>query len=328
MDQIGKWLLRLVALMAGLFAASAYAQSPAAAYPAKPVRMVIPFPAGGTTDVIGRMLAQKLTEAWPQPVIVENKGGAAGAIGADFVAKSAPDGYILVMGGGTTHSSGPAVNSKLPYNNITDFTPVTLVATFPNILLVNPRVPAKTVPEFIALLKANPGKYNFASSGAGGTLHLTAELFMMASGTKMTHVPYKGPSLATNDLMAGRVEAEFDNMTSAWPLVQSGKLRALGVTSLQRSPTAPDIPAIAEVLPGFEANSYVGLLMPAGAPPEVAQKFSGETRRIVQEAEFKRKLQDLGATAVGSSPDEFAAFIKQDTEQWRKVVKSAGIVIN
>ena len=290
--------------------------------------MVIPYPAGGTTDVIGRMLAQKLTEAWPYPVLVENKGGAAGTIGSEFVARSPADGYILVMGSGTTHSSGPAVNTKFPYNNITDFTPVTLVATFPNMLLVNPSVPAKTISEFIALLKANPGKYNFASSGAGSTLHLTAELFMMMSGTKMTHVPYKGPSAALSDLMAGRVECLIDNMATGWPLVQSGKLRALGVTSPARSPTAPDVPAIAEVLPGFEANSYVGLLMPAGVPPDIVQKFSSEAQRVVLEPDFARKLLELGATSVGNTPSEFAAFIKKDTDRWRQVVNAAGIVIN
>jgi len=328
MKHVDTWILRFVMLVAGLVAAGAQAQSPAAAYPSKQVRMVIPFPAGGTTDVIGRMLAQKLTEAWHQPVVVENRAGAAGAIGSEFVARSPADGYTLVMGGGTTHSSGPAVNTKIPYNNITDFAPVTLVATFPNMLLVNPSVPARTVSEFIALLKANPGKYNFASSGAGSTLHLTAELFMMMSGTKMTHVPYKGPSLALNDLMAGRVECQIDNMATAWPLVQSGKLRALGVTGPERSPTAPDVPAIAEVLPGFEANSFVGLLMPAGAPSDIVRKFSSETRRVVLEPDFKQKLQELGATAVGSTPEDFAAFIRKDTDRWRQVVKSAGIVIN
>ncbi len=327
MKHLEIWV-RVVALIAGLAAAGAQAQSLATAYPSKPVRMVIPFPPGGTTDVIGRMLAQKLTDAWRQPVVVENRAGAAGAIGSEYVAKSPPDGYTLVMGGGTTHSAGPAVNPKIPYNNITDFTPVTLVTTFPNMLLLNPGVPAKTVAEFIALLKANPGKYNFASSGAGSTLHLAAELFMMMSGTKITHVPYKGPSLAMNDVMAGRVECEFDNMATAWPLVQSGKLRALGVAGLERSPAAPDVPAIAEVLPGFEANSWVGLLMPAGSPADIARKFSFESRRVLLEPEFARKLQELGATPVGSSPEELAAFIKKDTDRWRQVVKAAGIVIN
>jgi len=328
MKHIDSWIIRFVFLIATLATAGAQAQAPAAAYPSKPVRMVIPYPAGGTTDVIGRMLAQKLTEAWPYPVLVENKGGAAGTIGSEFVARSPADGYILVMGSGTTHSSGPAVNTKFPYNNITDFTPVTLVATFPNMLLVNPSVPAKTISEFIALLKANPGKYNFASSGAGSTLHLTAELFMMMSGTKMTHVPYKGPSAALSDLMAGRVECLIDNMATGWPLVQSGKLRALGVTSPARSPTAPDVPAIAEVLPGFEANSYVGLLMPAGVPPDIVQKFSSEAQRVVLEPDFARKLLELGATSVGNTPSEFAAFIKKDTDRWRQVVNAAGIVIN
>ena len=326
MKQLKSWI-GVIFLVIGLATTGAQAQSVAAAYPTRPVRMIVPYPAGGTTDLIARMLAQKLGEAWHQTVVVENKGGAAGVVGSEYVAKSPPDGYTILMGSGTTHSSGPAVNPKIPYNAITDFSPVSLVATFPNVLLVNPSVPAKTLPEFIALLKANPGKYNFASSGVGGTLHLAAELFMMTSGTKMTHVPYKGPGAALADLMAGRVECEFDNMTSGLPLAQSGKLRALGVTSLKRSPAAPDVPAIAEVLPGFEANSWVGLLMPARVPADIVNKFSAETRRILSEPEFKKKLAELGSAPGGDTPEEFSAFIKKDTDRWRKVVKAAGIVM-
>ena len=320
-------LICSVLLVASLAVPDAQAQSLATAYPSRQVRMIIPYPAGGTTDLIGRMLAQKLSESWHQPVVVENKGGAAGVVGSEYVAKSPPDGYTILMGSGTTHSSGPAVNPKIPYNNITDFAPVALVATFPNVLLVNPSVPARTLPEFISLLKANPNKYNFASSGVGGTLHLAAELFMMTSGTKMIHVPYKGPSAALADLMAGRVECEFDNMTTGLPLAQSGKLRALGVTSMKRSPAAPDVPAIAEVLPGFEADSWVGLLMPAGVPADIVNKFSAETRRVLSEPEFTKKLAELGSAPGGDTPAEFAAFIKKDTDRWRQVVKAAGIVM-
>ena len=317
----------VVALMSGLAGVGAWAQSLAPAYPSRPVRMIIPYPPAGTTDVIGRMLAQKLSEAWGQPVVVENRAGAAGVVGSEYVAKSPPDGYTILMGSGTTHSSGPAVNPRIPYNNITDFAPVSLVATFPNLLLVNPSVPARTISEFIALLKANPDKYNFATSGVGSTLHLAAELFMMMSGTKMVHVPYKGPSDALTDVVTGRVECEFDNMASGWPLARSGRLRALGVTSMKRSPAAPDVPAIAEVLPGFEADTWVGLLMPAGAPADIVRKFSSETRRVLLEPEFTRKLEELGSEPVGNTPEEFAAFIKQDTDRWRQVVKAAGIVI-
>ena len=313
-------------LVTGLADPSAHAQSLASTYPSRPVRMIIPYPAGGTTDVIGRMLAQQLGEAWQQPVVVENKAGAAGVVGSEYVAKSPADGYTILMGSGTTHSSGPAVNPRIPYS-MSDFTPVSLVATFPNLLLVNPSVPAKTLPEFIALLKANPNKYNFASSGVGGTLHLAAELFMIMSNTKMVHVPYKGPSAALTDVVAGRVECEFDNMATGWPLAQSGKLRALGVTSAKRSPAAPDVPAIAEVLPGYEADSWVGLLMPAGAPAELVKKVADETRRVVLEPEFTRKLQELGSAPGGDAPEEFADFIKQDTDRWRKVVQAAGIVM-
>jgi tripartite-type tricarboxylate transporter receptor subunit TctC len=326
MKHLNFWI-RFVVLIAGLAAAGAQAQSLATTYPSRPVRMIIPYPPGGTTDVIGRMLAQKLSDVWHQPVVVENRAGAAGVVGSEYVARSPPDGYTLVMGSGTTHSSGPAVNPRIPYNNLTDFSPVSLVVTFPNMLLVSPSVPARTITEFIALLKANPGKYNFASSGVGGTLHLAAELFMMISSTKMVHVSYKGPSAATTDLLAGRVECEFDNMASGWPLAQSGQLRALGVTGLKRSPAAPDVPAIAEVLPGFEANSWVGLLMPAGVPDDIVRKFSSETRRVLLEPEFARKLEEMGSAPVGNTPEEFAAFIKQDTDRWRQVVKAAGIVM-
>lgn len=326
MKHLSSWICSAL-LIASVAVPGAQAQSSATTYPSRQVRMIIPYPAGGTTDLIGRMLAQKLSESWHQPVVVENKGGAAGVVGSDYVAKSPPDGYTILMGSGTTHSSGPAVNPKIPYNAITDFSPVSLVATFPNMLLVNPSVPAKTISEFIALLKANPSKYNFASSGVGGTLHLAAELFMMTSGTKMTHVPYKGPSAALADLMAGRVECEFDNMTTGLPLAQSGQLRALGVSSLKRSPAAPDVPAIAEVLPGFEADSWVGLFMPAGTPAAIVTKFSAETRRVLSEPAFTKKLAELGSAPAGDTPEAFTAFIKKDTERWRQVVKAAGIVM-
>src|SRR3954471_5164749 len=214
-----------------LIASHAFAQ---ATYPVKPIRMVIPFAAGGATDVIGRLLAQKLSDSWKQPVVVEIRAGAGGAIGSEFVAHAPADGYTLVMGGGTTHTAGPAVNPKMPYNPVTDFAPVTLVATFPNILVASPSLPANSLQQLIALLKASPGKYNFGSSGAGGTQHLSAELFMIMSGTKMTHIPFKGVGQALSEVMSGRVEMYFDNLSSSLPLVQQGKLKGLGVTGLER----------------------------------------------------------------------------------------------
>lgn len=318
-------MMRLEAfLLAVLCAFGAQAQS----YPTKPIRMVIPFAAGGATDVIGRLLAQKLSESWRQPVVVDIRPGASGAIGSEFVARSPADGYTLVMGGGTTHTAGPAVNPKMPYNPISDFTPVTLVATFPNILVVSPSLPANSVQQLIALLRANPGKYNFASSGAGGTPHLSAELFMIMSGTTMTHVPFKGAGQALTEVMAGRVEVYFDNLSSSLPLVQQGKLHGLGVTGLERSSAAPDIPAITEVLKGYEANSFVGLFMPAGVPADIPRSFAAETRRVLQEQDLRKRFQELGAAPVGSSPEEFSGFVQKDIERWRQVVAKAGIKLD
>ncbi|OGA04906.1 MAG: hypothetical protein A3H35_12230 [Betaproteobacteria bacterium RIFCSPLOWO2_02_FULL_62_17] len=321
-------MARVALLLLGVSTLGANAQSPAANYPAKPVRIVIPFAAGGATDIIGRLLAQKLSDAWRQPVLVENRAGAGGTIGSEYVARSPADGYTLVMGGGTTHTAGPAVNPKTPYNPITDFTAVTLVSTFPNILVISTSVPANSIQQIIELLKANPGKYNFASSGAGGTPHLSAELFMMMTGTRMTHVPFKGSGQALTELMAGRIEVYFDNIASAWPLVQQGRIRALGVTGLERAPGAPNLPAIAEVLPGYEANSFVGLFMPAGVPADIPRRFAVETRRALQEPDVAKRMQELSATPVGSAPEEFSAFIRKDIERWRQVVAKAGIVIN
>jgi tripartite-type tricarboxylate transporter receptor subunit TctC len=320
-----KRLLAALAAFALAFATGANAQAP---YPVKPVRMVIPFAAGGATDVIGRLLAQKLSESWKQPVVVDIRPGAGGAIGAEFVARSAPDGYTLVMGGGTTHTAGPAVNPSIPYNPVTDFTPVTLVATFPNILVVSPSLPANSIQELIALLKANPGKYNFGSSGAGGTPHLSAELFMIMSGTKMVHVPMKGAGQALTEVMAGRVQVYFDNLSSSLPFVKQGKLRALGVTGLERTPAAPDVPAITEVLPGYEANSFVGLFMPAGVAADIPKAFAAESRRVMQQPDLRKRFDELGATPVGNTPEEFGAFVKKDIERWRQVVAKAGIKLD
>ncbi len=315
--------LGAVALVLGT-AGVASAQS-AASYPAKAVRVVVPFPPGGATDVIARLVAQKLSEAWKQAVVVENKAGATGAVGSSFVAKSEPDGYSILMGTASTHSVAPAVNNKLPYTNLADFTPVSLVATFPNMLVVHPSVPARNIKELIALLKANPGKYNYASTGTGGSVHLAAELFKLMTDTDIVHVPYKGSGPALNDLIAGQVQMAFDNMTTVWPHAQSDRLRALGVAGLERSPAAPEVPAIAEALPGFEANSWVGFFGPAALPEDIAQRFSGQTRRALAAPELAQKLRELGANPAGTSPKEFASFVKTDTERWRKVAKAAGI---
>ncbi len=296
----------------------------ASTYPTKSVRWIIPFPPGGATDALGRFLAQKLSESWGQAVVVENRAGASGTIGSDMVAKSAPDGSTFVVGTTSSHAVSPALIPAIPYDNLRDFSPVALIATFPNVLIVNPNGPS-TLIELIAQLKSNPGKLSYGSSGNGSSTHLTAELFQQATGTSMVHVPYKGTGPLLNDLVAGHVLLGFDQITPILPFIQSGKLRALGVASLERSPAAPDVQTIAEAVPGFEAIGWIGLLGPAGLPADMVNKINTDIRRILQTPEAQKKFQDLGAKAGVMSPQAFAEFEKKDTEKWRALVKSANI---
>ena len=286
----------------------------------------MPFPPGGATDIIARVLAQKMTEAWSQPVVVENRAGAAGAIGSDAVAKSAPDGHTILMGTTSTHAVNPAINPKLPYNNLSDFAPVTLVATFPNVLVAHPST-ASSLAELIAVLKKNPGKYNFGSSGAGSSTHLTGELFKLMTQTDINHIPYKGTGPLLNDLMAGHVAFAFDQITGVMPFIQAGRMRALGVASAERNAALPDVPAIAEVLPGFEATAWVGIFAPARTPSDVTGKIQMETRRILALPDVAQRMKEFGATPVANVPSEFAAFVAKDTEKWRSLVSSAKIKI-
>ena len=242
------------------------------------------------------------------------------------MARAAPDGYTILMGTTSTHAVGPAVNSKLPYNHLTDFAPVTLVATFPNVLVAHPST-ATSLQELIALLKANPGKYNFGSSGAGSSTHLAGELFKQMTATDINHIPYKGTGPLLNDLMAGHVAFAFDQITAVMSGVQAGKMRALGVASAERSAALPDVPAIREVLPGYEATAWVGIFAPAKTPADIVARLQGETRRIVQLPDIAQRLRELGATAVADSPAEFAEFVKRDTDKWRRLVASAKIQI-
>ena len=295
-----------------------------AAYPSKAVRWVIPFPPGGATDLLGRYVGQKLTEAWGQSVVVENRAGASGMIGSDLVAKSAPDGTTFVVGTTSSHAVSPALNPKIPYDNLRDFTPVALIATFPNVLAVPPSGP-KTLQELLAELRANPGKYSYASSGSGSSTHLTGELFKQATKTDMVHVPYKGTGPLLNDLMAAHVPVGFDQLTALMPFMQSGKLRALGVASLERSPAAPDVPAIAEFVPGFEAIAWMGLLGPTGLPAEITNKINADIRRVLTSSEGAAKLRELGASPGTLAPAAFGDFMRRDTEKWRALVKSANI---
>ncbi|GAB3479367.1 Bug family tripartite tricarboxylate transporter substrate binding protein [Polaromonas eurypsychrophila] len=309
--------------MLALSASGAAAQE---RFPSKPVSLVVPFAAGGATDAIARLIGQKLGERWGQPVVVDNRAGATGAIGSTYVARAPADGYTLLLATASTHSVAPAVNPKLSYSQ-KDFSTISLVATFPNMLVVHPSVPARNVAEFVALLKAEPSKYNFASTGAGGSVHLAAELFKIATGTEMVHVPFKGSGAALSELLSGRVQIAFDNIPAVWPQVQQGKLRALAVTGLERSPVAPEVPTLAETVPGFSATTWVGLMAPAGLPPAIAAKIAADTREVMQLPEVKKKLLEQGASAVGSTPEQFSRFVAEDTDKWRKVVRVTGFVM-
>jgi tripartite-type tricarboxylate transporter receptor subunit TctC len=309
-------------LLLFFFAGTALAQP----FPSKPVRWIVPFPPGGATDIIARIVAAKMGEAWNQPVPVENRAGAAGAIGSEAVARAAPDGHTILMGTTSTHAVGPAINPKLPYNTATDFTPITLVATFPNVLVAHPAT-ADSLQELIAKLKANPGKYAFGSSGAGSSTHLTGELFKQMTKTDVNHIPYKGTGPLLNDLMGGQVAFAFDQITGVMSPIQGGKMRALGVASRTRNPALPDVPAIAEVLPGFESVAWVGILGPAKMAPEATQRIQSETKRILQLPDIAQRLKELGATPVASAPADFAAFMAADTAKWRDLVSTAKIKI-
>lgn len=314
-----------VAIFAAAMGGTAIAQD-AASYPTKPVEVVVPFPAGGATDVIARLLSDIVSKSLGQQVIILNKSGGTGSIGADFVARAKPDGYTLLVATASTHAVLPAFRSNLPYNNLKDFAPITLLATFPNILVVNPdKVPAKNVAELIEFLKSKPGDANFGSSGAGSSIHLAGELFKLMTKTKMAHVPYKGSAPALTDLLAGNIDMMFDNMTAVWPHVQQGKLRALGVASLKRTPLAPDVPAISETLPGFQATSWVGLVAPAGTPEPIVAKLAKAFGDAVSQPAIMKKLNELGATAEPTSPKAFADFIKTDNERWVGVVRDGNL---
>lgn len=307
---------------------SAQAEDAAARYPDKLVRLIVPFPAGGAVDVVARAIAARLGEAWKQPVIVDNKPGASGAIAAAETARAPKDGYTLMTGVGTNTSILKVLRPQLPFDPVGDFAAVSLVATFPNILVVRPDLPARDVAELIALARANPGKYTFASSGYGSPLHLAGELFKIASGTDILHVPFTGSAPATAALLGGHVDMSFDTMPSIWSSVQAGKLRALGAASLQRTPAAPDLPAISETLPGFGVTAWQGVLAPAGTPDAIVTKIAGDIRRIVEDAAFARTMLDMGAVLAADTPAEFTAFIAEDYAKWQKVIREAAIKVD
>src|SRR4051812_48707441 len=312
------WRGACVAVIAAMGFTSGLAQ--AQGYPTHSIRLIVPFPPGGATDILARAVAQRWTETLGQAVVVDNRPGAGGNIGSDLVAKAAPDGYTLLMGTVGTHAVNPSLYSQMPYDHIKDFAPVILVAAVPNVMEVNPSVPAKTVAEFIAYAKANPGKINFASSGSGTSIHLAGELFKVMTGVQMTHVPYKGSAPALSDLMGGQVQVMFDNLPPSLPQIKAGKLRALAVTSAQRAPALPDVPTVAEAgLPGYEASSWFGVLAPAGTPPAVIARLNGEVAKWLATPDAKERMLATGANAIGGSPEDFAAHIRSETAKWAKV---------
>ncbi len=312
-------------LVLALIAAGAGAQT----YPAKPIRLVVPFPPGGTTDILAREVGQRLSQSFGQSVVVDNRPGAAGNIGSELVAKSAPDGYTLLMATVGTHAINPSLYAKMPYDHVKDFAPVILVASVPNVLEVTPSLPVYTVADLIKLAKEKPGQINFASSGSGTSIHLSGELFKAMAGVDMTHVPYKGSAPAIADLIGGQVQVMFDNLPSSLPQIKAGKLRAIAMTSAQRAPALPEVPTIAESgLPGFEASSWFGLVAPAGTPPAIIARINAEVNQWLQSPEAKEKLLAQGAAAAGGSPEQFAAYISAETEKWARVVKASGAKVD
>jgi tripartite-type tricarboxylate transporter receptor subunit TctC len=298
----------------------------AESYPAKPIRIVVPFAAGGSTDILARTIAQRLNEALRGPVIVDNRPGGAAVVGADHVAKSPPDGYTLLMGTNTTHAVAPHLYSKLPYNAQRDFVPISEVAYNPQFLDVHPSIPVRSVKELIALAKARPAQLNYGSAGQGSTSHMAMELFRSMAKVDLVHVPYKGTGPALIDLLGGHLSLMFDVVLTTLPHMKAGKLRVLGVSSLQRADVAPDVPTIAENgLPGFEALVWFGLFAPAGTPSDIVNRLSNEVAAIVRQPKLRETFAAQGLTAVGSGSQEFAAKVAKEHGLWGKVVREAGI---
>jgi tripartite-type tricarboxylate transporter receptor subunit TctC len=298
-------------------------------YPSKPIRFVVPYPAGGPLDTVARLLGQKVSESMKQPIIVDNRPGAGGNIGADFVAKAAPDGYTILMGAVATHAINPTLYSHIPYDPVADFMPVTQVASTPNVLVVNPSLPAKNVREFIAYAKANPGKLNFGSGSTGSAGHLAGELFKTMAGVDMTHVPYKGAGPAMQDLVAGQIQLMFDNLASSLGQIRAGKVRALAVTTAKRTSLAPDLPTIAESgLPGFDINTWFGVFVPAKTPQPIVDRLHAEFTRALAMPDVRQKMIDLGAEPVGSTPAEFAALIRSEKDKYARVIKASGAKVD
>ena len=314
-------LIALVPVALG-FSFAAHGQ----AYPTRPIRLIVPFPAAGATDLFARTLSQKLGERLGTTMVIDNKPGAGGSIGSDLAAKAAPDGYTLLLATTSTHSIGPAISAKLPYDTVRDFTPIGHVGDAPSIMLVPTTSPAKTVREWVDYAKKNPGKLNYASSGNGTIVQLTAELFKSQAGVFVTHIPYKGTALAMPDLMSGKVDVLFDSLPTGLPFVRDGRLRALGVTSLKRSPLAPDLPPVADTLPGFESNTWFGLYGPKGLPPDIVVRVNAAANQALADPEVREKLARLGIEPSTSTPQAFASMVAEDAAKWKKIITERKII--
>ena len=306
----------LVAGALALAGAAAVAQT----YPNKPIRLVVPFPAGGATDIFARAVSQKLGEKLATNIVVDNKPGAGGTIGSDLVAKAPADGYTLLLATSSTHSIAPSFGNKLPYDAVADFTPVSHVGNAPSIMVVPNTSPAKTVKEWVDYAKKNPGKLNYASSGNGTIVHLTSEYFKAQTDLFLVHIPYRGTALAIPDLVSGKVDVLFDSLPSGLPHVKEGRLRALGITSLKRSPLLPDLPAISETVPGYESVTWFGLYGPKGLPADIVARLSNGINQALQEADVKERLARLGIDPVGGTPQQFATMADADRAKWRKII--------
>ncbi len=314
-----------------LFAAAAvlpamFAQAAQPAFPVKPIRIIVAYPPAGTTDILARLLGQKMTESWGQPVITENRAGAAGNIGTEAAAKATPDGYTLIMGTAGTHGINVSLYRKLNWHSLKSFAPVSLVAMVPNIMVVNNALPVKSVREFIAYAKANPGKLSYGSPGNGSTAHLSMELFKSMTGTNLVHIPYKGSAGVLTDVMGGQIAATIDNMPPYLPQVKAGKIRARAVSPARRVAAVPDLPTIAEAgVPGYDSGAWFGLLAPAGTPKAIVDKLSAETARILKLPDVSKRISEQGAEPVGGTPEQFTALIRSEITKWAKVIKDANV---
>jgi tripartite-type tricarboxylate transporter receptor subunit TctC len=315
---------RVIGAMGCVLIAAA-GHSAAQNYPARTVRVVVPGPPGGGADILSRAVSQKLAENLGQQFVVDNRAGASGIIGSEIVARAAPDGYTILMGHSGTHAINLSLRKTLPYHPTKDFTAIMQVANVPNVLIVHPSLPARTVKELVALARAQPGQMTYASAGTGFSQHLAGVLFADVAGVSMLHVPYKGSAPGMTDVIGGNVMMMFPNVTAALPHLKSGRLRALGVTSLKRSDTLPDVPAIAETLPGYEATAWFGFFGPAGLPADLTRQLNAEMVKAVSDSRVRELIRSQGAEIVGNTPEQFLAFVNAEIAKWAKVIRSAGV---